>query len=162
MTRSKTRGSPDIVIRELTGTDTSLMHALLDLFGRAFDQTDVYGDARPDEEYLGELLDARHFVALVAMDGSSVVGGLAAYELVKFEQRRSEIYLYDLAVDSAWRRQGVATQLIQALRNIAAGRGAWVVFVQADVGDEPAIALYDALGVREDVLHFDIPVARGR
>jgi aminoglycoside 3-N-acetyltransferase I len=30
------------------------------------------------------------------------------------------------------------------------------MFVQADMGDEPAIALYSKLGVREDVLHFDI------
>jgi aminoglycoside 3-N-acetyltransferase I len=32
--------------------------------------------------------------------------------------------------------------------------------VQADHGDDPAIALYEKLGVREDVLHFDIPPAR--
>jgi aminoglycoside 3-N-acetyltransferase I len=30
------------------------------------------------------------------------------------------------------------------------------MFVQADLGDEPAIALYTKLGVREDVLHFDV------
>jgi aminoglycoside 3-N-acetyltransferase I len=33
-----------------------------------------------------------------------------------------------------------------------------VIYVQADLGDEPAIRLYQSLGVREDVLHFDIPV----
>ncbi|HBS15377.1 MAG TPA: AAC(3)-I family aminoglycoside 3-N-acetyltransferase, partial [Alcanivorax sp.] len=37
-------------------------------------------------------------------------------------------------------------------------RGAWAIFVQADHGDDPAIALYTGLGVREDVLHFDIEV----
>jgi hypothetical protein len=30
--------------------------------------------------------------------------------------------------------------------------------VQADHGDDPAIALYTGLGTREDVLHFDIAV----
>jgi hypothetical protein len=34
-----------------------------------------------------------------------------------------------------------------------------VIYVQADLGDDPAIALYTKLGVREDVLHFDIPIA---
>jgi aminoglycoside 3-N-acetyltransferase I len=34
--------------------------------------------------------------------------------------------------------------------------------VQADLVDPPAIALYTKLGTREDVLHFDIPVPRGR
>jgi aminoglycoside 3-N-acetyltransferase I len=31
-----------------------------------------------------------------------------------------------------------------------------VIFVQADRGDDPAITLYTKLGVREEVLHFDI------
>lgn len=34
--------------------------------------------------------------------------------------------------------------------------GAYVIFVQADLGDDPAIALYSQLGQREDVPHFDI------
>jgi aminoglycoside 3-N-acetyltransferase I len=90
--------------------------------------------------------------------GDEVVGGIAAYELKKFEQERSEIYIYDLAVAAAHRRRGIATALIEALRKIAAARGAYVVFVQADLGDDAAIALYTKLGRRESVLHFDIAV----
>jgi aminoglycoside 3-N-acetyltransferase I len=43
---------------------------------------------------------------------------------------------------------------------VAAARGAYVFFVQADTGpeDQPAIALYDRLGTRDEVLHFDIAV----
>ena len=47
---------------------------------------------------------------------------------------------------------------IHHLRGIAGRCGAWVIYVQADYGDEPAIALYTKLGVREDVMHFDIAV----
>jgi aminoglycoside 3-N-acetyltransferase I len=61
-------------------------------------------------------------------------------------------------VDEAHRREGIATALIEELRRIAAARGAYVIYVQADYGDDPAIALYTKLGAREDVLHFDIPV----
>ncbi|MDF2812666.1 MAG: family aminoglycoside 3-N-acetyltransferase, partial [Microvirga sp.] len=71
---------------------------------------------------------------------------------------RRELYIYDLAVSAEHRRQRVATTLIEHLREIAARRGAWVVYVQADYGDDPAIALYEKLGAREDVLHFDIAV----
>jgi aminoglycoside 3-N-acetyltransferase I len=44
----------------------------------------------------------------------------------------------------------------------AAARGTYVIFVQADTGaeDVAAIALYSKLGIKEDVLHFDISVAR--
>jgi len=87
-----------------------------------------------------------------------VVGGLAAYELEKFERDRREIYIYDLAVAEAHRRKGVATGLIGALKSIARKRRVYVIYVQADRNDTPAITLYESLGTKEDVHHFDIIV----
>src|SRR3954467_3517625 len=52
----------------------------------------------------------------------------------------------------------IATALIARLGEIAARRGAYVIYVQADYGDDPAIALYEKLGVREAMLHFDIKI----
>jgi len=146
--------------RQLAADDLDAMLSLLDVFGEVFDEPETYAGKRPAPEYTRGLLQSDYFIAIVAEKAGSIVGGLAAYELKKFEQERSEIYLYDLAVLEAYRRQGVATGLIQELRRVAADRGAYVVFVQADTGpeDEPAIALYSRLGSREDVLHFDIPV----
>ena len=46
--------------------------------------------------------------------------------------------------------------MIEKLQARAVDLGAWVIFVQADHGDDPAIALYTKLGLREEVLHFDI------
>ena len=145
-------------IQRLGPEDAALMDRMLTMFGKAFDDPATYGDARPGAAYLRDLLGSREFIALAALDGDEVVGGLAAYELRKFERERSEIYIYDLAVDEAHRRRGVATGLIEALKAIGRERGAWVIFVQADHGDDPAIALYTKLGIREDVLHFDIDV----
>lgn len=134
------------------------MHGVLDMFGEAFGDVKTYGDARPDDQYLQGLLGRDSFIALAALDGDGVAGGLAAYVLDKFERARSEIYIYDLAVAAGYRRRGIATALIAKLQSIAATRGAYVIFVQADLGDDAAIALYSKLGVREDVLHFDIAV----
>jgi aminoglycoside 3-N-acetyltransferase I len=144
-------------LRVLGPDDLGTMAGLLDLFGEAFDEVDTYGDARPDAPYLRRLLSSDTFIAVVALRGDRVVGGLCAYELRKFEQPRSEIYIYDLAVHGDHRRQGIATALIRELQALAADRGAWVIFVQADRGDDPAVALYESLGTREEVLHFDIP-----
>lgn len=108
---------------------------------------------------MAKLLDKETFIALAAFDGENIIGGLAAYVLEKFEQERSEIYIYDLAVAEEYRRLGAATGLIEALKGIASELGAYVIFVQADYGDDPAIALYTKLGTREDVMHFDIEVA---
>lgn len=138
------------------------MHELLRLFGRAFDEAETYSRDLPSPAYLERLLGSETFLAIAAMDGDEVIGGLTAYELPKFEKERSEIYIYDLAVAEEHRRRGVATAMIRELQRLGAERGAWVIFVQADRGDEAAIALYSKLGRREEVLHFDIPVAPPR
>lgn len=148
----------EFMVRQLAVRDAALMEALLDVFAKAFDDSETYSGHRAGKDHLARLLASECFIALVALKQDLVVGGLAAYELVKFEQERSEIYIYDLAVSQAHRREGIATALIEQLRKVARARGAYVIFVQADIGDEPAIALYSKLGVREDVLHFDIAV----
>ena len=145
-------------VERLLPGDSTLMHGLLSLFGAAFEDPDAYDKNRPGAAYLDKLLASDTFIALAAVDGEQVVGGLAAYELHKFEQERSEIYIYDLAVAESHRRRGIATSLIQELRELAKQRGAYVIYVQADYVDPPAIALYTKLGTREEVLHFDIPV----
>jgi aminoglycoside 3-N-acetyltransferase I len=129
---------------------------LLKVFGEAFNEPETFERAKPSDGYLNSLLESVMFIPLVAIADGKVVGGLAAYVLKKYEQERSEIYIYDLAVLEAYRRRHVATGLINKLREIAREIGAWVIFVQADPPDEPAIKLYESLGTREDVLHFDI------
>ncbi len=135
------------------------MRAMLDLFGREFGDESAYSADQPDDAYLANLLASETFIAIAATDGQTAVGGLAGYVLPKFEQNRSEFYIYDLAVSSAHRRRGIATSMIQELQRLATARGIYVIYVQADYGDDPAIALYTKLGAREDVMHFDIPPA---
>jgi aminoglycoside 3-N-acetyltransferase I len=147
-----------IIVQRLGPADLISMRAMLTMFGEAFGEVETYGAVRPSDDYLERLLGSDGFIALAAIKEGAVVGGLAAYVLDKFEQQRSEIYIYDLAIAEAQRRTGVATALIEALKPIAAERGAYVIFVQADPVDAPAVALYSKLGTREDVLHFDIAV----
>jgi aminoglycoside 3-N-acetyltransferase I len=147
-------------ICRINPSDLDLMGDMLTMFGEAFDEVETFRVARPGKAYMEGLLGSDYFIALAAVKNGAVVGGLAAYELHKFEQERSEIYIYDLAVAESHRRQGIATALIQELQSIAAKRAAYVIFVQAVIGDDPAIALYSKLGIREDVRHFDIPVGR--
>jgi aminoglycoside 3-N-acetyltransferase I len=143
-------------IRQLGSGDINLFLELLTTFGDAFEDMETYTGAQPSAAYLTSLLRADHFIALAALQGDAVVGGLAAYELKKFERERSEIYIYDLAVAAKHRRRGIATALIAQLKVMAKSRGAYVIFVQADPRDGPAVALYAKVGRREDVLHFDI------
>ena len=153
--------SGSFTLHQLRPNDGIHFENWLRLFGEVFEEQETYTAAMPGKTYREELLNDKNFIALAALDKDApekIIGGLAAYVLPKFEQERSEVYIYDLAVDEARRREGIATALIEALKPIARARGAWVIFVQADYGDDPAIALYTKLGVREEVLHFDIGV----
>jgi aminoglycoside 3-N-acetyltransferase I len=143
-------------IRNLTADDHELFDGLLSMFGEAFGEVETFNAKRPGKAYRRRLLGSDTFIAMAAVEGGAVVGGLAAYVLEKYEQERSEVYIYDLAVAEAHRRRGIATALIDRVVDIAKARGAHVVFVQADIADAPAVALYTKLGTREDVLHFDI------
>lgn len=145
-------------IRRLGRDDVAGMRALNAMFAEAFEDPEHYAGNRADDDYLAAMLARPDVIALAAVDADQTIGGLVAYVLPKLEQQRSEVYIYDLAVVEARRRKGIATALIDQVRRIAADISGWVVYVQADYGDEPAVALYTKLGTREDVMHFDIPV----
>ena len=93
----------------------------------AFDEGVTLFAAPPGDAYFEKLLSDSHFVMLAARINGTVVGALAAYELVKYEQERSEFYIYDLAVAEPFRRRGVARTLIEALKPIARSAGAGIL-----------------------------------
>ena len=154
------RNQMSFATRHLGAGDLEEMKALLRLFGEAFEDPESYQSAVPSDAYLLKRLSDETFFAVVALDqDGAMIGGLAAYELKKFEQERSEIYIYDLAVDASHRRKGVATALIRTLGAVARKSGAYVMFVQADIGedDEAANALYRKLASEMIVAnHYDI------
>jgi aminoglycoside 3-N-acetyltransferase I len=143
---------------QLGSQDISRFRQLMSVFADAFDDAQAYQGAPPSDAYVQRLLAKPTFIVLTAEVEGAVVGGLVAYVLEKFERERSEVYIYDLAVAAAHRRQGIARDLILLLKRIAADLGAYVIYVQADLVDDPAIQLYTSLGKREDVLHFDIDI----
>ena len=151
-------GLSKMSILKLKENDFQDYRRLMNLFANEFEDKKSYAENPPPDKYVEKMLSDENLIFLVEKRSESIVGGLVAYTLNKFEQQRSEVYIYDLAVDSSFRRQGIATKLINALKPIAREKGAWVIFVQADCGDEPAIKLYESLGKKEEVLHFDIKV----
>jgi aminoglycoside 3-N-acetyltransferase I len=80
-------------IRALAPDDVALMEALLATFGEAFDDVETYSGNRPSAGYLHRLLRSDYFIALAALKGREVVGGIAAYELRKFARSTSTIWL---------------------------------------------------------------------
>src|SRR5262249_18999440 len=150
------RMNASVEVRVLAAGDAPALRRMLRLFGEVFDDLPTYTAQQPDDAYLERLLRSDTFVAVAAVSEQRLVGGIAGYVLPKFEQPRAELYIYDVAVDPGFRRRGIATAMIERLKRLAVERGIYVIFVQADYGDDAAVALYARLGRREDVMHFDI------
>ncbi len=148
------------IILQLTSHDVLSLQELNVLFGDVFEM-DEYSIQVPSEAYLENFLsNSNHIVLVAKTEEGTIIGGLVAYVLPKFEQQRSEMYIYDLAVSIKHHRQGVATALINRLREIARERGVYVIFVQADQEDDGAIGFYRSLPITEEIqpYHFDIEV----
>lgn len=148
-----------IQLHVLTANEVTPLRSVLDLFGRAFAEPQNYHGRQPDDADLADLLARDTLLVVAARMGEKAVGAAAAHVPPKFEQARSELYLYDLAVDESFRRRGIATALIERQRTLARQRGIHVIFVQADRDDAPAVALSDRLDPCEEVLLFDIDTA---
>ncbi len=148
-----------VSIRRLSASDVAGFRTMNAIFSDVFDEPENYSDAKPSDDNARDWLSDPKNVAILAEDDGRPAGALAGFLLPKFEQARSELYIYDLAVHEEFRRQGIATKMIEETRRIAREAGAWTIFVQADVQpeDEPAQALYRKLASNEiSVLHFDI------
>src|SRR5690606_29152851 len=92
-------------VERLQAGDIARFRAMNLLFGAVFEDPESYTAAPPSDEYVEALLRRDGVFLLVAIEQGEIIGALVGYELVKFEQARSEIYLYDLAIAEAHRRR---------------------------------------------------------
>ena len=83
--------------------------------------------------------DARYFVAEV--DGN-VAGYLGAHNVF------GDVSVTNIAVDSAVRRRGIASALLEALLTSAREEGASRVLLEVRVSNDAAIGLYEKAGFR--------------
>jgi aminoglycoside 3-N-acetyltransferase I len=128
--------------RRLTSADIQLAGELFALMAEAFGD-----DAVPlGADYLRLLLSRREFWAVAAFSGEHLAGGLTAHTLPMTRAEVGELFIYDLAVAEAFRRQGVGRALVSSLRQAAAAEGLHSAFVAADDEDTGALEFYRAIG----------------
>jgi aminoglycoside 3-N-acetyltransferase I len=131
-----------IRVERLTIADVDRARALFVAMAQVFAT-----EAEPlSNDYLHRLLSRDDFWALAATVDGQPVGGLTAHTLPLTRAEVSEIFIYDIAVEPAYQRQGIGRQLIASLRAQATSAGITVLFVPADNEDEHALDFYTALG----------------
>ncbi len=129
-------------ILRLAADDRDDARALFLLMASVFEE-----EAKPlSDEYLDQRLRDPKFWVLAAYLGRTILGGITAHTLPMTKGEYDEIFIYDLAVDPAYQRQGVGRRLVTALREAAAASGISEMFVPADNEDTHALDFYRALG----------------
>jgi len=109
----------------------------------------------------GHLLDRdtdptaiRRFVAehghhlLVAYEGEESVGFVTGVEMAH-PDKGTEMFLYELAVDERFRRQGIGTALVRALVEKARRAGCYGMCVLSDSDNAAASQTYKSAGGRD-------------
>ncbi len=144
-------------IKKLGVDDLALAQDVFMLFKKVFDGETINRKDLPEEDYLKQLLGKSTFHIFAAIADGKIVGGLTAYEFEMYLKKEKEAYLYDLAVDEAYRRQGMAGALINAAKFYARENNISILFVEAHEEDIGAIEFYRSLGAEmEKVAHFNI------
>jgi ribosomal-protein-alanine N-acetyltransferase len=63
------------------------------------------------------------------------------------------MFLYELAVDEAYRRRGIGTALTHALKELAVKHGCYGMWVLTDTDNAAALATYRGSGTTEESTH---------
>ena len=98
-----------------------------------------FADAEPQTA----LLASEDSIFFAAFDGETPVGFAFGYDLPRRHGAPSILFVYELEVDEPYRRRGVATALMTALREASRSPEA---FVLTEPENEAANALYASLG----------------
>ncbi|HEV7639332.1 MAG TPA: GNAT family N-acetyltransferase [Gaiellaceae bacterium] len=122
---------------------------------------DVVRTLAEGEPRVGLLADEAT-IFLAAFQENEPVGFVYGYVLLRMDGAPSMLFIYELGVDAAWRRQGIATRLMAELERIARSRGIVEGFVLTEPDNAAANAFYESLGgQRSDAVLWDYRYAAG-
>ena len=102
------------------------------------------------------LLQDPRTIFLVAFDDGAPAGFVLAYELPRRHGFNVTLIVYEVEVDEAFRRRGIATCLLGELEQVARRRGIEEAFVLTEPDNHAANGLYESAGgTRSDVVEWD-------
>jgi aminoglycoside 3-N-acetyltransferase I len=140
-------------IQRLREEDAILFRQLIAVFQEVFEMKNT---ATPNDVYLLKLLADPAFYAYIIKIENEIVGGLTAYELANYYSESSEMFIYDMAVKTAFQHKGLGKQLIQSLKEYCLSNNIGTMFVAAQEADQHAIEFYHSTGgTAEKVIHFN-------
>jgi ribosomal protein S18 acetylase RimI-like enzyme len=102
-------------------------------------------DSPPDRGWTIKFLTVPGHHMLLALVDDAAVGFVTGVETTH-PDKGTEMFLYELAVDERFRRQGIGRALVDALADIAVDAGCYGMWVGTDHDNVAALATYRASG----------------
>ncbi len=141
----------NFVITQLGKNDVTLAGKLIAMFNEVFEEKKT---AAVKKAHLQNILNNPAFIALVALDGNTVIGGITAYELPMLSSEKPEIFIYDVAIKSEYQRKGIGRKLMAALLALGKEKGVSEIFVAAHTADNHALKFYRSLGGKAEKVNM--------
>lgn len=124
----------EVTVKRIVDFDAALMQSLFEAANEKV--------VSPNPEFLA---DDRN-IFLVAYSGSKACGMLYAYKLSSPHKPNPEMFLYSVDTFAQFRKQGVAVQLIEKLKQVAKEQGCQEMFVMTNNNNKAAMGLYEKTG----------------
>lgn len=102
----------------------------------------------PNQEFNPSFFDNHDNIFLVAKVDEELAGFLYAYSLTFPDQLHPEMFLYSIDTVEEHRKKGVASRLIETLKNISIEKGCAEIFVPTNKSNEAAMGLYHKTGAK--------------
>jgi ribosomal protein S18 acetylase RimI-like enzyme len=103
-------------------------------------------DHEPDIDATRRFLAEPTHHLLLAYDAAGEPLGFVTGVELTHPDKGTEMFLYELAVDEPWQRQGVGASLVAALGDLARARGCYGMWVLTDEDNVAALATYTSAG----------------
>jgi len=133
------------------------------LFGYVAD--DVFDHAIDDSRLTAYLTAPDHLMAIAATaaaaddDAPVLIIGQARALVLHHPDGPPQLYVDNLGVAPAWRRQGIARRLLSRLADAGRARGCHERWIATEPDNRAACSLYDSMGLRRiDAVVFDGPL----
>ena len=132
----------DIEIRHAQPGDAGLVERAAGLFDKA-----------PISAATAAFLAAPDHHLLIALVDGEPAGFVSGVETIH-PDKGTEMFLYELGVDEAFRGRGIGVALVEALAALARDRGNYGMWVLTDADNDAAIATYQRAGASSSSDHL--------
>lgn len=85
-------------------------------------------------------------IFLLAFQNESIAGMISAYVLPRMDDKKAEMFFYEIGVQKNFRQQGIGKALISELKKITIEKGIHEMFVLTNRSNTAAMKLYESTG----------------